>query len=296
MANWGVFERAAADLGRLLADMPVGPSAASLVDSLTDNPSGWKAWLPALLARARPELAADALRSMSERRGAVPGWITLIRQLADASGDVDAYSATYTAEASQTPAVAAEIGRRLLAVDRVDEAGALLRRAAPYAGSRGKPRIDFEWETTWIDYLDRAGRPDEAQAVRWASFERTLSVERARAFIRPLGDFDDVEAESRAFAHAAAYADFEAGLRFLMEWPALPEAARMLEQRSDEVQVRPECAELWAAKLRRRQPRAAQLLLRRAAAAAFQRRDLKTRDRLTEEAETIIPEDRPAAR
>jgi len=109
----------------------------------------------------------------------------------------------------------------------------------------------------------------------------------ARAFIGQLADFDDVEAEASAFAVAAGYPDFATGLRFLMEWPSLVEAAGMIERRRDEVQARPEEAELWAAKLRRRHPRAAHLLLRKAAEAAFRRRDFKTCDRLTAEAETI---------
>ena len=61
----------------------------------------------------------------------------------------------------------------------------------------------------------------------------------------------------------------------------------MIEQRADDVAVAPEQAELWAGKLRRRFPAAARTLLRRTAAAAFRRRDFKTCDRLSAEAETI---------
>src|ERR1700744_1992507 len=69
-----VFERAAADLGDLLALQSVGPASAALVDAVTSNPSGWKAWLPALLRQTSKPLAADALQALSERRGAVAGW------------------------------------------------------------------------------------------------------------------------------------------------------------------------------------------------------------------------------
>src|SRR6202012_5741200 len=91
-----VFERAGAGLGRLLAGVQPGPAAVALVESLIGNPSGWKAWLPALLALAPQGVAENALRFIAERRGAVSGWIPLVRQLADAAGDVDAYRATYT--------------------------------------------------------------------------------------------------------------------------------------------------------------------------------------------------------
>ena len=282
-----LYARAAADLGHFLVGSPSGSAAATLVESLTSNVLGWKAWLPALLAEAPKPLAVDALQIMAERRGGGPGWITLIRHLADAAGDIGAFRATYSGDALNSAPVAVEVAQRHLAAGQLEEAGQALRAAAPKASARGKPTVDFPWETLWIDYLERSGRKDEAQAIRWESFERTLSSERARAFIGRLADFDDVEAETRAFEIARAAGDFRQGLAFLMDWPALPEAARMIEQRSDEIQVDPEIAELWAAKLRRRFPKAAYILLRSAASAAFRRRDFKTSDRLSEEAETI---------
>jgi hypothetical protein len=283
-----VFQRAATDLGRLLRSVAPGPASAALIDSVTKNPSGWKSWIAALLAEAPQPLAEDGLRFMAERRGAVSGWVTLVRHLADAAGDVDAFRATYMAESLSTPSVAVELAKRYLASGRLEEAGEALRAAAPLPGSRGRVRAsDFDWESLWIDYLERVGRGEDAQAVRWQSFERTLSPDRAKTFVSRLADFDDVEAEARAFAVASDHSDFEAGLRFLIDWPALVEAARMIERRSDDIEVAPEAAELWAAKLRRRFARAAHLLLRKAAAAAFRRRDFKTCDRLTQEAETI---------
>ena len=96
-----------------------------------------------------------------------------------------------------------------------------------------------------------------------------------------------MEAEARAFAHAAGHADFQRALAFMMDWPALPEAARMIQARPDDVEVSVEQAELWAAKLRIRYPAAAHLLLRKAAAAAFRRRDFAACDRLTAEADLI---------
>jgi hypothetical protein len=61
----------------------------------------------------------------------------------------------------------------------------------------------------------------------------------------------------------------------------------MIEARADELRVSDAQAELWAARLRARQPRAAHTLLRKAAAAAFRRRDFAACDRLTQEADTI---------
>ena len=211
-----------------------------------------------------------------------------------AAGNIDAYRSTFPSEALRTPAVAAEVAKRLMGAGRTMEAGQVLKAAGPaqtkVKGAKAKAREaepDYDWETVWIDYLDQSGQPEAAQDVRWASFERTLSADRAKAFTRRLADFHDVEVEGRAFAHAAGHCDFERGLRFLMEWPALPEAARMIEVRAEELRISDEQAELWACQLRLRQPKAAHTLLRKAAAAAFRRGELGTCDRFTKEADTI---------
>jgi hypothetical protein len=284
-----VFARAAGDIGRLLRETAAGPEAAALVEALAANPPAWAQWLPILLESAPEGLAGAALRLLAARPDPAPGWVLLVRQLADAAGDVDAWLSTFTGDSLRLPRNAAEAGRRLLAAGRIEEAGRVLEAAAPGAGRRGGrgDDPDFDWESAWIDWLDRSGRAEAAQEARWASFERTLSVERARAFTRRLDGFDDVEAEQRAFELAARHEDFERGLRFLMDWPALGEAGRMITARPGEVQADPERAELWAGRLRSRNPRAAELLLRKAAAAAFRRRDFNASERLTQEADAI---------
>ena len=290
-----VFRRAAGDLGGLIAEADAAGQAAALAEAAERNPAAWADWAPKVLERAPPALAWAALRRLSEKPDPTPGLMTVIRQLADATGDVDVFRSTFTAAALRSPPIAADIAQRLLAAGRVEEAGRLLEASGPMArNSRGllgaNPRAaepDFDWETAWIDYLERSGQTDAAQAARWSSFERTLSAARAKAFTTRLTGFDDVEAEGRAFGHAARHPDFQRALQFLMEWPALPEAAGMILARPDDVEVSAEQAELWAARLRARQPAAAHLLLRKAAAAAFRRRDLATCDRLTQEADAI---------
>jgi len=264
-------------IGRLWAFMALGRSLSSRVKDKDGAPAG---------------LAAAALTRLQASASVTSGRMVLIRQLADAAGDIDAFTDTFSAEALKTPSIAAEIARRLLTVGRVAEAGAALEVAKPvkaksFLGSGRTPEPDFEWESAWIDYLDASGQADLAQETRWIAFERTLSVARAKAFIKRLGDFDDVEAEGRAFAHAARHADFHKGLAFLMAWPALPEAAKMIQARADDIERVDDDVEMWATRLRVRQPAAAHLLLRREAAVAFRRRDLALADRLTQEADSI---------
>lgn len=289
-----VFAAAAGDLGALRPQPDLAEYAGRLVEAMTSSPVRWADWLAPLLDVAPEGVAERALILMGARAGASPAWMPLLRQLADAASNPDAYRATYGETALKSAATAAEVARRLLDAGRIDEAGDVLRGAAPPAkGSavfgRRPAEPDFEWETVWIDYLEKSGEPQRAQDARWASFERTLSAARAKAFVGRLSGFDDVEAESRAFAYAARHPDLVGALRLLMDWPALVEAAQMIVARADEIAVGPEDAELWAAKLRVRQPEAATILLRKAAAAAFRRRDFATCDRLSQEADTITP-------
>jgi hypothetical protein len=288
-----VFSQGAGDLGTMLAARGDAQPAEALVEAIGREPGGWAGWLPAVLADAPTDLVASVLARMQLKGGTSAGWSDLLRLVADAAGDVEAYRESHSAAALRTPAVAAGLARRLLQAGRVDEAGDVLaatRTAAkpdPPGGKAELAEVNFEWESVWIAWLEASGQGDTAQAARWASFERTLSAGRARDFARRLPDFEDVEAESRAFAYAAGHPDFARALGFLIDWPAIPEAAAMIEARGAEAALGAETAEAWAVRLQGRQPAAAEALLRRSAAAAFKRRDFRTCDRLTEAADAV---------
>ena len=147
-----------------------------------------------------------------------------LRDIADAQGDVEAFIAQYDAKARKAPTIAAEIARRYLAAGRAEDALRALDQATPQ-------RIgwtDFVWEDARIDTLDALARGAEAQAVRWACFEQTLSAPHLRDYLKRLPDFDDVEVEQRALEYALAYSDRTAALYFLVSWPALDRAAKLV--------------------------------------------------------------------
>ncbi len=111
--------------------------------------------------------------------------------------------------------------------------------------------------------LEARGQGDLAQDMRWSSFERGLSVERLRGYLKRLPDFDDVEAEDKALAHAEDFHDFHAALDFLVRWPAWDRAARLVLRRSGDLDGdRPELLEPAARAIEGRHPLAATLLLR----------------------------------
>ena len=154
-----------------------------------------------------------------------------LKDIADAKGDVDAFIAQYDAAARRAPRIAAEIARRLLAAGRAGEALEMLEAAEH--GRRSWP--DFVWEDARIEVLGALGHAEEAQSARWSCFERALSAPHLRAYLQRLTDFDDVVAEKRAVEHALTYPSLLEALSFLVSWPALDKAARLVVTRAAEL-------------------------------------------------------------
>ncbi len=184
---------------------------------------------------------------------------SILLQVADALGDVDGFIAQFDAPARRMPAAAAAIARRLLAAGRWPEAWAAVEQVE----ARRRDDAPIEWQEVRAEVLEALGRPEEAQAFRWACFTETLQVAHLRAFLRRLPDFDDVEAEQRAMAHALAFADVHQSLAFLMAWPDLRRASALVLDRVEALDGdRYELLSPAAEALESRYPLAATLLRR----------------------------------
>lgn len=189
-----------------------------------------------------------------------------LRRLADASGDVDAFEATFAPDLRRTPLVSTEIARRLLAAGRGEDALATLQAGAP-GEQRGRHQSSLEeraaWEVVMLEALEATGHHEEAQRRRWAEFERTLSIPLLRGYLKGLPDFDDVEAEDQAKAVARRFPQFDRALAFLVSWPDLPAASRLVLSRGGEISGADDTLMTEAARrLEGGYPLAATLLLR----------------------------------
>ncbi len=145
-----------------------------------------------------------------------------LRAIADAQGDADAFIAQYDKKTRKVPIVAAEIAERLLASNRSVEA----LKAIEAAEHRDKDWVTFEWEDARIKVLEVLGRADDAQNARWNCFEKSLSIEHLRGYLRKLSDFEDEEAQKRAFDYVQSVEECHSALAFFISWPALDRAAR----------------------------------------------------------------------
>ncbi|WP_312161801.1 DUF6880 family protein [Phenylobacterium sp.] len=214
---------------------------------------------PGLEAAARKALRTELEQRWGEHRR-MDRLRRAVRLLADLDADVDAYLATFTDAERSEPETGGTIARRLIAAGRLQEAEAALRSAAPKQGV-GQGRA--AWEDAQIALAEAQGRPDEAQELRWAAFERALRTAPLRDHLKRLSGFDDVEAEERAMASAKAHARFSDALAFLIAWPSIPDAAQLVLERAGEIDpARTELLEAAADLLEARHPIAASLLLR----------------------------------
>lgn len=289
----GVFQTAVGDLGEIAGSTKSDPKQLGdqAFNALTRNDYGQfdhliQALKPALgqaglehLKQRMIALSAEPVRRPAAKDRQVIGWgsggeiyaddiaerarVSTVRlalqEIADAQGDVDAFVAQYDKKTRKVPKIAAQITQRLLAAGRAEDAWQTIEAAERRQG--GWP--DFDWEDARIDVLEALGRGDEAQAARWACFELSLSAPHLRDYLKRLPDFDDFEAEERALGHAERYGDVLQAVWFLVSWPSLDRAARVVIERAKELDGnRYEVLTPAADSLAGKYPLAATLLLR----------------------------------
>ncbi|MGO8366663.1 DUF6880 family protein, partial [Rhizobium johnstonii] len=80
--------------------------------------------------------------------------------------------------------------------------------------------MQFEWQLARVETLKALGRREEAQTYGWTCFEQSLQDQHLRAFLKRLPDFDDLDAEEKAFAHDQAFPEVHQALTFFLNWQA----------------------------------------------------------------------------
>ena len=254
-----IFERASTAYVEIAGALPpadAGRVASGLVAAFAADPFGP---IGPILAAMIPTVPEDALADIDERlsaadaaapKGGDPrraathhqqaGRIQILRlrqAIADRRGDPDAFIALESA-ALPGRENRVEIARRLLGAGRSAEALDWIRRMQD-PGLRVATRADLiagfdlrgperERQALEIEILDALGRADEAQALRWTRFERELDAPILRIYLAKLPDFEDEEALQRALEHAEAFPQPHRALGFLVGWPDLNRAARLV--------------------------------------------------------------------
>ena len=246
-----VFREAASDLGVLWGRQANRDPAIVVTDLLTlldDDGYGTCDRLLAACGTALGETGAAMLRTMLlARLRDLPASkgnsdyhtdiarmqvIRHLRDLADAMGDVDAYSEAVSLSDRQY-AYTGDVARRLLDKGRAREALDWLDRETEENSRFYKENDDLR-----IEAYEAVGDRDKAQALRWNVFRERLSLPHWKAYQRHLSDYDAIDAEEQALNHIRNFPNRSAALSSLLEWPALDEAARLVRHHTAELDGR----------------------------------------------------------
>jgi hypothetical protein len=268
---------AVADCGRAWAAVPERDPkllAAEVFDLFASDEYGARSQVITAFSGALGTSGLDELeRMVRERLDHAPAGkqdyrqralTTALENIADARGDVDGYIAAQRLAGTEDAAVE-EIGARLLAAGRLEEALDWLDR--PDVPEHKRSDIS----RLKVDILDRLGRPEDAQAVRWSMFAASLSADILDEYLGRMPEVAVAEARQRAIATACRHRDVHQSLHLLAELsPDI--AADLVHGRLGEIQgevywvLRP-----VADRLTENHPVAAILLYRRMADAVLRR-------------------------
>ena len=261
----GVFHDACTLLGEIVlaAATPSGARTDAVVEVLSENGCGQYVGLIAILTPALGAEEPAHLKQRIEALAATPvpvppkgKWVAVghgsggatsahqmeerarkslveiaLKDIADAMGDADAFIAQYDPATRKVPKIAAEIAARLLAAGRAEDTLGIIGRAE-VDQSRWIPRA---WQGARFEVLEALDRMADAQTFLRTCFERDLSPDYLRTFLKRLPDFEDIAAEERAMAYVMVYSGSLSALHFLISWPALDRASQLVKQRFTEL-------------------------------------------------------------
>ncbi|MBS1301520.1 DUF6880 family protein [Loktanella sp. SALINAS62] len=131
--------------------------------------------------------------------------------------------------------IAPDVARRLIAAGRASEAYDILRASMTREAQTSFQAFNSKMDEVYEDCLNQMGKLDELKAHLWTRFKDSLSARALRDYLKLLPDFDDVEAEETALDVVEAYPRLAATISFLVEWPALERAARVVLARRGEL-------------------------------------------------------------
>lgn len=256
-----VYRSAAAALPDLVERLPEVEKAAApdwlFPLGVADSYGFVAAAMPEILARLPAqslslldERLAEAALSQAPAETSEKDWVKRARvdrlvrfrqQVADCRQDVDAFIALENSRADG-PRDAIAIAERLADVSRHSEALKWLRRpgrdAVKYLGYDDladgvSPRdlADIARMRLEIRILEAMGDRVAAQELRWRTFETLLDVDMLRDHLGHLGDFEEFDVLDKAFAHVLGAQQKYRALSFLLSWPRLDLAAKLVVER-----------------------------------------------------------------
>lgn len=148
---------------------------------------------------------------------------------------MDAYIARYSKEQLTFGTIAPEVARRLLDVNRIDEAFEIICNARASEKQKTFRGYGFKLDEVYEECLEKLGKTDELKQHLISSFKDTLNESSLQKYLKMLPDFEDIETEEWALNYAETYFSLNTAICFLVEWPDYERAARAILARAEEL-------------------------------------------------------------
>jgi len=177
-------------------------------------------------AEHRLEMAKDC-RERTQRM--------ILKDIADAQGDVDAWLSQYTTEQLTYHTIAPNAARRLLEAGRAEDALRVIENCIASEDRKDRWFDTPEVDSAYFACLEALDREEDLRRAMWARFQARLCAETLRRYLSRLPDFEDDEALLTAQDHVRKHADLLQGLIFCLSWPDPRLAAALVVARQQDL-------------------------------------------------------------
>lgn len=154
-------------------------------------------------------------------------WSEMRQIIAVARGDLDLL---ITLEVTKPPHMqdTLDIAARLLNAGRSREALDWVRKPGSRVLGHSDDALSPRKVSLETRILEALGDKPAAQSLRWKCFEKKLSADILRDYLKNLPDFEDMEVEERALKQALIHPTPEVALQLFLDWPRLDLAAELI--------------------------------------------------------------------
>lgn len=177
-------------------------------------------------AERRPEMAKDS-RDRTIRM--------ILKDIADAQGDVDAWLSQYSAEQLTYHTIAPNAARRLLQAGRAEDALRIIENCIASEDRKDRWFDTPEVDSAQFACLEALDREEDLRDAMWVRFQARLCAETLRRYLSRLPDFEDDEALLAAQDHVLKHPDLLQGLIFCLGRPDPRLAAQLVLSRQEEL-------------------------------------------------------------
>lgn len=159
----------------------------------------------------------------------------ILKHIADARGDVDAWMSQYSAEQLTYHTIAPNAARRLLDAGRAQDALTIIENCIA-SDARKERRFDTpEVDSAHFACLEALEREEDLRRAMWSRFQSWLCAETLRRYLSRLPDFEDDEAVLTAQDLVSNHPNFLQALIFCLRWPDPQLAAKLVLSRPREL-------------------------------------------------------------